>query len=262
MEIKRVDDSTVALVADELCRLPIFRKSNRDDVERLASRGVILATGDEEVELTCFAKPLESFFAEIFARHAYEELFIPFLLAEGMIVFFEKNPRNNDKLNLFEIAAPFIGHGKVSKELGYIDPYKVSMQPHSKALIFDPFDIKNLAEHNYEITTTVFTDKNRITEAFSISTRIFLSPTTKLKIAKYLYFHAGRRMKKGYPPILENLTQEMFATSFGVSRTTVSEAFMELKGYGAIDPKYRRIVVYPEKCKTAIDEFSRDLLEK
>lgn len=262
MKASQVDGSMATSVASVLSNLPLFSKNSLEDLKKLASRGILLETDREEVELAQFEQPLTHFVSEIFQRYQQEKMFIPFLLVEGMIVFFEKGPRNNEKLNLFEISAPFIGYGQIERGHGYVDPYKVSMQPKSKAFIFDPYDIRQLAEKNPEIISKVFLDKNRITEAFSMSTRIFLSPTTKLKIAKYLYFHAERRQKKGYPPILDNVTQEMFASSFGVSRTTVSEAFMELKGYGAIEPKYRKILVNPEKCKVAIEEFSRDILEK
>lgn len=262
MEIKHLDEQSAGAIAEVLCSQPIFAHCDKTDVLWLASRGLSLASQEDSVELSEVQEQVYPFLRDICKRNNIEWAIVPFVLCEGMFVFYENNPRNSKPLNLFEIGAPYVGIERISQEHGYQASYNVRLQPHSFGVVFDPFDVQELAFSNPEVWYTIITDKCRLSEAFSLSTQVFLSPTTKLKIAKYLYFHASRRQKKGYEPIIDNITQEMLATSFGVSRTTVSEAFMELKRFGAIEPSYRKIIVNPKECKAAIDEFSRDILDR
>ena len=257
MVIREIGIEQVPFAADALSRQPMFANTSREDIEWLAQTSLFLDAEDERLELPEFHAGTLPFIRKLSREHQCNKFLLPFLLTEGIFEYYENNQCNEKQLCLFELAAPYITIDEVTHETGYASNYNVVMKPGTRGFIFDPRKLQDLARKDNRIWHLMVRDKTRLSDSFSLAMRVFLSPTAKLKIAKYLHLYALRRVQKGYEPVLENITQEMLASSLGVSRTTVAEALFDLRQYGAVLPSYGKIVVVPDKCLEAINEYSR-----
>lgn len=262
MEFKKIDSNDVGQAADCISKHFDFANTARADLEDALTRCLYISSGEDDIAYDAIRKGTNTFIEEIAEKNKITHFWMPFFLIEGRIIYFENNQRNHHQLNLFEVDAPFLTVDPVSSNIGISENYNVIMAKHSRAIAFEFADFQNLAMKNERLWHTALDAKMRFVEALSSATRIFLAPTTRMKIAQYLYSYVSRRVERGLPPVVENITQEMLATSFGVSRTTVSEAFMDLKRLGAIEPGYRKFTVNLERCLDAIDEYSRDIQDK
>lgn len=262
MKFRKIEDRYVGQAADYLSQYFCFDACEREDLEQALSRALYIGSGDDDLSFEEIRRGTNSFIDDLAQKNHKTYFWVPLFLTEGQLVYYEKNQRNYQQLNLFEMNAPFLSIDSVMSKRGLSDDYNVIMSKNSHAFALDFEDFQNLAMKNASLWHTAIDCKIKFAEAFSASTRIFLAPTTRIKIAQYLYFYVSRRVEKGYPPVIENVTQEMFASSFGISRTTVSEAFMELKRMGAVEPGYRKVTVNLERCLEAIDDFSRDIQDK